>query len=82
MSRDQLRQWLDGERARREDFLQRFARIDTANPPGDTLAAAALFRDVLDAEGIGSRTEAPLAHAPNLVASFEGGAGPGRHDVM
>jgi succinyl-diaminopimelate desuccinylase len=80
--REQLLDWLDGERERRLDFLQRFARIDTANPPGDTTRAADLFRAFLDREGIAHRTDAPLAHAPNLIASFAGGRGAGRHLVL
>jgi succinyl-diaminopimelate desuccinylase len=80
--RAQLLGWLDGEHDHRVDFLQRFARIDTANPPGDTTRAADLFRTFFDGEGIGCRTEAPLAHAPNLMASFAGGAGTGRHLVL
>ena len=52
-------------------FLQRFARIDTANPPGDTRQAADFFRAFLDKEGIAHRTEAPKADNPNLIASFE-----------
>ncbi|CAN5725742.1 M20 family metallopeptidase [soil metagenome] len=79
---DSLLHWLESERDRQVDFLQRFARIDTANPPGDTRAAADLFRRFLDEEGIAHRTEAPQAAFPNLVASFEGGAGPGRHLVL
>ena len=73
---------LDAERDRQVDFLQRFARIDTANPPGDTRQAADFFRAFLDKEGIAHRTEAPQAGNPNLIASFEGGKGPGRHLVL
>lgn len=79
---DELLHALESERDRQVDFLQQFARIDTANPPGDTRRAADLFRAFLDGEGIAHRTEAPLAEAPNLIASFEGGAGPGRHLVL
>jgi succinyl-diaminopimelate desuccinylase len=82
LDRRQLLRWLDSERARQVDFLQGFARIDTANPPGDTTRAADFFGRLLDQEGIAHRTEAPLPHAPNLIASFEGGAGPGRHLVL
>jgi succinyl-diaminopimelate desuccinylase len=74
--------FLEAERDRQVDFLQRFARIDTANPPGDTREAADLFRAFLDKEGIAHRTEAPRADNPNLIASFEGGKGPGRHLVL
>lgn len=73
---------LEAERDRQVDFLQRFARIDTANPPGDTREAADFFRAFLDKEGIAHRTEAPKACNPNLIASFEGGKGPGRHLVL
>ena len=55
---------LDSERDRQVDFLQRFARIDTANPPGDTRQAADFFRAFLDKEGIAHRTEAPKAAIP------------------
>ena len=81
-ARDKLLHWLEAERGRRLDFLQQFARIDTANPPGDTTRAAGLFRTFLDQQGIAHRIEAPLAHAPNLIASFVGGAGNGRHLVL
>ena len=79
---DKLLHWLDSERDRQLDFLQRFARIDTANPPGDTRRAADLFRAFLDREGIAHRTEAPQAAHPNLIATFAGGAGTGRHLVL
>src|SRR5262245_38483362 len=81
-ARDRLIDWLDSERQRQVDFLQAFARIDTANPPGDTRRAADLFREFLDREGIAHRTEAPQQQAPNLVANFTGGAGAGRHLVL
>jgi|FEC22Drversion2_1045045.scaffolds.fasta_scaffold01412_8 succinyl-diaminopimelate desuccinylase len=73
--------FLESERGRQVDFLQRFARIDTANPPGDTRQAADLFRAFLDKEGIAHRTEAPKSDNPNIIATFEGN-GPGRHLVM
>ena len=79
---EKLLGWLDSERQGRVDFLQRFARIDTANPPGDTRPAADLFRAFLDREGIAYRLVAPKPDNPNLIATFEGGAGPGRHLVM
>ena len=77
-----LLHWLDSERDRQLDFLQQFARIDTANPPGDTRRAADFFRAFLDREGIAHRTEAPQAAHPNLIATFAGGAGSGRHLVL
>ena len=77
-----LLHWLDAERESQLDFLQQFARVDTANPPGDTRRAADLFRAFLDREGIAHRTEAPQAAHPNLIATFAGGAGSGRHLVL
>ena len=71
--RDDLLKWLDGEKERQLAFLQAFTRIDTCNPPGDTRAAADLFRQFLDKEGIAHRTEAPQAAMPNLISSFAGG---------
>ena len=77
-----LLHWLDSERDRQLDFLRAFTRTDTCNPPGDTTQAADLFRQFLDAEGIAHRTEAPQPSTPNLIASFAGGAGSGRHLVL
>jgi succinyl-diaminopimelate desuccinylase len=79
---DRLLHWLESERDRQLDFLQQFARIDTANPPGDTRHAADFFRAFLDREGIAHRIEAPQAAHPNLIATFAGGAGSGRHLVL
>ena len=79
--RDELLGWLGAERDRQLDFLRTFTRIDTCNPPGDTTAAAELFRRFLDSEGIAHRTEAPLAAAPNLISTFAGAAD-GRHLVL
>jgi succinyl-diaminopimelate desuccinylase len=79
---DRLLHWLESERDRQLDFLQQFARIDTANPPGDTRHAADFFRAFLDGEGIAHRIEAPQAAHPNLIATFAGGAGSGRHLVL
>ncbi|MGH8431597.1 MAG: hypothetical protein ACREUF_14470, partial [Solimonas sp.] len=79
---EKLQHWLDSERERQLDFLRAFTRIDTCNPPGDTTRAADLFRAFLDQEGIAHRTEAPQEAAPNLIATFTGGAGEGRHLVL
>lgn len=80
-ARDRLVGWLDAERQRQVEFLQAFTRIDTCNPPGDTVEAADFFRRFLDAEGLSHRTEAPQAAMPNLISSFTG-KGPGRHLVL
>ena len=60
--RDKLLGWLDAERERQVEFLQRFARIDTCQPAGrharrpPTSSAPSSTR-----EGIAHRTEAPQA---------------------
>lgn len=73
---------LDADRDRIVGFLQDFIRIPSPNPPGDTRDAATHLRGFLEAEGIDVRTIDPHPQMPNLVASFEGGAGPGRHLVL
>jgi succinyl-diaminopimelate desuccinylase len=59
-------------------FLRDFIRCPSPNPPGDTRAAAAHIRKLLDARGVGYRVIAPNQTMPNLVASFNAGK-PGRH---
>ena len=81
-AREKLLGWLKDDRGRQVEFLRAFTRIDTCNPPGDTRQAADFFRRFLEDEGIKHRTEAPQAAMPNLIASFIGGAGPGRHLVL
>lgn len=63
-------------------FLQDFIRARSPNPPGDTREAAAHVRRFLDGEGLAYRVIAPQESMPNVIASFEGGAGPGRHLVL
>ena len=81
-AREKLLGWLKDDRDRQLEFLRAFTRIDTCNPPGDTRVAADFFRQFLEGEGIRHRTEAPQAAMPNLIASFTGGTGPGRHLVL
>jgi len=59
-------------------FLRDFIRCASPNPPGDTLAAAAHVRKLLDARSVPYRVIAPNAAMPNLIASFDTGR-PGRH---
>jgi succinyl-diaminopimelate desuccinylase len=75
---------LDGigrDRDRLVEFLAGFVRAKSPNPPGDTLAAAAHIRALLDAEGIDYKVIDPEPTMPNIVASFEG-ASPGPHLVL
>lgn len=62
-------------------FLQGFARIDTANPPGDTVAGAAYIRAFLEGKGVSVETFAPEPAMPNLVATADLGR-PGPHLVL
>jgi len=80
-AREKLLHWLETEKGRQLEFLQAFTRIDTCNPPGDTVEAADFFRRFLDEEGLPHRTEAPQATMPNLISSFAG-KGKGRHLVL
>ena len=80
-AREKLLHWLDTEKDRQLQFLQAFTRIDTCNPPGDTVEAADFFRRFLDEEKVPHRTEAPQATMPNLISSFAG-KGAGRHLVL
>ncbi|MEM7119655.1 MAG: M20/M25/M40 family metallo-hydrolase [Pseudomonadota bacterium] len=83
---DELRQSLadqidhDGDEL--VDFLSQFVRARSPNPPGDTRDAAGVLTGFLDATGIDYEIIAPQADMPNIVASFEGGAGPGPHLVL
>lgn len=60
------------------DFLQRFIRCASPNPPGDTREAAMHIRRLLDERGVDYRVIAPNDTMPNIVATFEARR-PGRH---
>ena len=62
-------------------FLQAFARVDTYNPPGDTVAGADLIGKLLASKGVEYRVIAPQATMPNLLATTRFGR-PGRHLVL
>lgn len=72
---------IERDRDRLVEFLAGFVRARSPNPPGDTRAAAAYVRALLDAEGIGYKVIDPEPTMPNIVASFEGAA-PGPHLVL
>ena len=73
-----LLQRVESDRDLLIDFLRRFIRCSSPNPPGDTRAAAAHIRDLLDRRGIEYRVIAPQETMPNIVATFAAGK-PGRH---
>jgi succinyl-diaminopimelate desuccinylase len=72
---------IEADRDRLVGFLQAFARIDTANPPGDTRAGAAFIGAFLDRAGLAYRRIAPQETMPNLLAATAF-ARPGRHLVL
>ena len=63
-------------------FLSRFVATPSPNPPGDTRAACAVLSGALEAAGLEHEVIAPHPEMPNIVASFEGGAGAGPHLVL
>lgn len=63
-------------------FLSRLTATPSPNPPGDTRAACAVLTGALDAAGLPYEVVSPHPEMPNIVASFEGGAGPGPHLVL
>lgn len=67
--RSRVDAWIEQDEEKFVDFVQRFVQAASPNPPGDTVAAMRLVRDLLDAEGISydMRNRDPLM--PNLVAS-------------
>ena len=79
--RDALLQAIERDRERILDFYRGFIRAKSPNPPGDTREAAAHIGKLLSGEAVQYRTIAPKSEMPNIVASFEGGAG-GRHLVL
>jgi succinyl-diaminopimelate desuccinylase len=80
--RDDLIHALDAEADEQIAFLSRFVAAPSPNPPGDTCKAAAYLIDALNADGLAHEVFAPNPVMPNIVASFEGGAGDGPHLVL
>lgn len=78
----QLARWIDEDREKIVAFLCDFVRAKSPNPPGDTTLAAAHVTGFLEAHDLPFRVIAPQPTMPNVVGSFEGGAGPGRHLVL
>ena len=71
--KDALLKRVESDRALLVDFLQRFVRCETPNPPGDTLAAARFVEAEFDRRGIQYDKIAPMADRPNYIASFDTG---------
>jgi len=76
--KQQLLERIEKDRELLLEFFRGFVRCPSPNPPGDTLAAAAHIRKLLDARGVAYRVITPNETMPNLVATFDTGK-PGRH---
>ena len=74
----ELLQRVESDRDVLIDFLRRFIRCPSPNPPGDTREAAGHIRNLLDQRGVDYRVIAPQQMMPNIVASFAARK-PGRH---
>ncbi|WP_185020823.1 M20 family metallopeptidase [Histidinibacterium lentulum] len=59
-----------------EALLSALVTAESVNPPGRTVAAAAVAEDWLAARGLGAETVAAVPEKPNLVVRVENGAGP------
>lgn len=79
--RDGLVRQLEEAAGKHVELLQRFARIDVANPPGDTRDGAAFLEGLLSDHGIAVERIAPQESMPNLIAHVDGN-GPGRHLIL
>jgi acetylornithine deacetylase/succinyl-diaminopimelate desuccinylase-like protein len=56
-------------------YFQAYLRFDTSNPPGDTSAAIAYLKQILDKEGIETQTFTSKPGMVNLVARIPGPPG-------
>jgi succinyl-diaminopimelate desuccinylase len=81
-TRRKLEDWIEADRDRLIAFFAAFVRAKSPNPPGDTREAVAHIRRFLDERTLPYRIIDPKPEFPNVVGTFEGGAGPGRHLVL
>ncbi|KAF7514875.1 hypothetical protein G7054_g14927 [Neopestalotiopsis clavispora] len=63
-------------------MLQALVRAASPNPPGETIAAAAVLMDYLSSNGIDYKLISPKEGLPNIVSEFQGGSGPGPRIVL
>jgi acetylornithine deacetylase/succinyl-diaminopimelate desuccinylase-like protein len=59
------------------NWLQRFLRVDTINPPGNETRAVEFIANILEAEGIPYQTAESAPGRGNIWARLEGGDEPG-----
>lgn len=81
LGKKELLSAIERDRERLIGFLQAFARIDTANPPGDTRKGVNFLCNFLEEENLPYRIIAPQDKMPNILGSFEFSS-PGRHLVL
>lgn len=67
--KDQIEAWITADGERFTDFVRRFVRAASPNPPGDTLAAMSLVRELLDDAGADYTIRARDPVMPNLIAA-------------
>ncbi|WP_439815982.1 M20/M25/M40 family metallo-hydrolase [Zavarzinia sp. CC-PAN008] len=79
--RESVLGWIEQDRDRLIGFFSRFLQARSDNPPGDTVAAAAVVAQALEAEDLGFDWINARDDMPNLAASFDG-ATPGSHLVL
>lgn len=79
--KSELSDLIDANRPEIIGLLQRFLRIRSVNPPGDTREAADFVRSILDRFGVPHRTVALDATMPNIVGRWDA-ATTGRHLVL
>ena len=72
---------IDQDRDLLIEFLSRFVRAKSPNPPGDTREAAAHITGFLDSEGLPYEVISAHPEMPNVVGHFDGGS-EGRHLVL
>ncbi|EED18565.1 acetylornithine deacetylase, putative [Talaromyces stipitatus ATCC 10500] len=75
-------QALDATKDDQIDFLQKFVRVPSPNPPGHTATAAAVVIDFLSSKGIPFQIIEPQPGQPNVVSEFQGNSGPGGPRVV
>jgi succinyl-diaminopimelate desuccinylase len=79
--KEKLLQKIDNDGKQLVDFLCKFIRAKSPNPPGDTRDSANHVCDFLHEKGIPYKIIAPQESMPNIVSSFEGRSA-GRHLVL
>lgn len=72
----------DAVTAQAAALLSSYIRIDTANPPGPTLAAAAFLQDQLRDAGIGTQMLAPDPQKPILMGRLKGKSAAGGKPIV